>query len=98
MRLPRSQIHRRRLYTLLAAIAALALVAVVIVIGTSGGGSSPAVGNARDAVATVLAFQKAIADRDYAKICDRLFTTDAKEASGGANCAAVLAQNAARIR
>jgi type II secretory pathway pseudopilin PulG len=98
MRLPRARIHRRRVFTLLAALAALVLIAVAIVLGTSGGGSSPAVGNARDAVATVQAFQKAISDRDYQTICDRLFTTDAREASGGGNCAAVLAQNAARIQ
>src|SRR5947209_8226034 len=98
MRLPRTRIHRRRLFTALAAIAALALVAVVIVLGTSGGGSSPAVGNARDAVATVQAFQQAISDRDYQKICDQLFTTNARDASGGGNCAAVLAENGARIQ
>jgi len=89
--------RRRRLYTLLAGLAAVALAAVLVVRGGGGGGSGARV-DARAAVATVEAFQRAIADRDYATICKRLFTTDAREASGGGNCQSVLAQNASRIR
>jgi hypothetical protein len=89
--------RRRRLYTLLAAIAAIALAVVLFVNGNDGGSSGPTV-DARAAVATVEAFQRAIADRDYAAICDKLFTVDAREASGGGNCQSVLAQNASRIR
>lgn len=90
--------RRRRLYTLFAALVAVALAIVLIVDGGGDGGSSGAQGDARAAVATVEAFQKAIADRDYATICNRLFSTDAREASGGGNCQSVLAQNAARLR
>src|SRR2546426_460262 len=90
--------RRRRLYTLLAGLAAAALATVLIVRGSGGGGSGGARVDARAAVATVEAFQRAIADRDYATICNRLFTTDAREASGGGNCQSVLAQNASRIR
>ena len=84
---------------LLAAIAAVAVVVVVLIVSGGGDdGSNKASGNARGAVATVQAFEQAISDRDYAKICSQLFTTEAQEASGGGNCQSVLAQNAARIR
>jgi predicted nucleic acid-binding Zn ribbon protein len=97
--IPPRRVRRRRLYTLLAALVAIALAIVLVVVLTSGGGeSNPATGNARDAVSTVQAFQQAVADRDYAEICQKLFTTDAREASGGGNCQSVLAQNASRIR
>ena len=86
-----------RLYLLLGGLVAVAL-AVVLIAGGRGDESSGAPANAKAAVATVEAFQKAIADRDYAKICAQLFTTEAQEASGGGNCQSVLAQNAARIR
>jgi hypothetical protein len=99
MRRPRTRVHRRRLVVLIAAVAAAVAAVILILVLTSGGGeSNPATGNARQAVATVEDFQAALADRDYAKICDQLFTTDAKEASGGGNCESVLAQNASRIR
>jgi hypothetical protein len=90
--------RRRRLYTLIAGLVALALAIVLIVDGGDDDGSGGAKVDARAAVATVQAFQKAIADRDYATICNRLFTTDAREASGGGNCQSVLAQNASRLR
>ena len=90
--------RRRRLYTLIAGLVALALAIVLIVAGSGGGDSGGAKADARAAVATVEAFQKAIADRDYATICDRLFSADAREAAGGGNCPSVLAQNASRLR
>jgi hypothetical protein len=89
--------RRRRLYTLLAAIAVVVLVVVLIVRGGDDESSGPPA-DARAAVATVEAFQRAVADRDYSAICNRLFTEDAREAAGGGNCQSVLAQNASRIR
>jgi hypothetical protein len=86
-----------RLYVLLGGLVAVAL-AVVLIAGGGGDESSGAPANAKAAVATVQAFQKAIADRDYAKICEQLFTVEAREASGGGNCQSVLAQNASRIK
>jgi hypothetical protein len=90
--------RRRRLYTLLAAAVAVILAVVLIVRGGGDDDSGGAKVDARAAVATVEAFQRAIADRDYATICDKLFTDDAREAAGGANCPSVLAQNSSRIR
>src|SRR3954451_11500879 len=89
--------RRRRLYTLLAGIAAVVL-ALVLILGRGDDESNGPTVDARAAVAIVEAFQRAIADRDYAAICDKLFTVDAREASGGGNCQSVLAQNASRIR
>lgn len=86
-----------RLYVLLGGLVAVAL-AVVLIAGGGGSEGTGAPANAKAAVNTVLAFQKALADRDYAKICNSLFTFDAREASGGGNCQSVLAQNASRIR
>ena len=97
--IPPRRVRLRRLYALLAAVVAAGLIVAIVIVASQGGeGGSKVVGNARDAVATVQAFQKAIADRDYAKICDQLFTTEARDASGGGNCQSVLAQNASRIR
>jgi len=90
--------RRRRLYTLLVAAAAVILAVVLIVRGGGDDDSGGAKGDARAAVATVEAFQRAIADRDYATICGKLFTDDAREAAGSSNCPSVLAQNASRIR
>jgi hypothetical protein len=83
---------------LLVALVAVVLALVLVLDGGGGNESGPAAGDARAAVATVQAFERAIADRDFAGICDRLFTVDARDASGGGNCQSVLAQNASRIR
>jgi hypothetical protein len=83
---------------LLASVVAVVLAVILIFTGGGGEESTPAAGDARAAVATVQAFERAIVDRDFAGICNRLFTVDAREASGGGNCQSVLAQNASRIR
>ncbi len=44
------------------------------------------------------AFRKALAARDFATICDVLYTTDAREAAGGDDCQSVLAQETAKLR
>jgi hypothetical protein len=90
--------RRRRLYLLVAGLVALALLTVLIARGCGDDESAPETGDARAAVAAVTAFEQAIVDRDYARICERLFTVEAREAAGGGNCQSVLAQNAGRIR
>ena len=81
------------------AAAALALVVVVVVLASRGDDRPPLVsGTAAEAVAAVDAFQKAVAERDYASICDRLFSPAARVAAGGDNCQSVLAQAAATLR
>jgi limonene-1,2-epoxide hydrolase len=84
-----------------AAAVAAALVAVVVLVAVAaGGGDDPPLvsGTAAEAVAAVDAFSKALADRDYASICDKLFSADARVAAGGDDCQSVLAQAAARLR
>jgi limonene-1,2-epoxide hydrolase len=84
----------------LAAVAAVAVIAAVVALVASGGdkGPPPVSGTPAEAVATVEAFQRALSERDFATICDRLFTPRARRAAGGDNCQSVLAQAAARLR
>lgn len=80
--------------------AAILVVVVAVVLIASGGdeGPPPVRGTAAEAVAVVEAFQRALGDRDFATICDRLFTPRARLAAGGDNCQSVLAQAATRLR
>jgi hypothetical protein len=92
----------RQLITRRPALSALAVViaiAVLIAVLTSGGHDRPppVSGTPAEAVATVQAFSRAIATRDFAAVCDRLFTRRARAAAGGDNCQSVLAQTAARL-
>ncbi|MEA2396889.1 MAG: hypothetical protein QOK25_445, partial [Thermoleophilaceae bacterium] len=83
----------------LAAIAAVALVVAVVLISSGGDNGPPAVsGTPAEVVVTVDAFQKALAERDFAAICDGLFSAEARVAAGGDNCQSVLAQAAAQLR
>ncbi|MEA2373869.1 MAG: hypothetical protein QOD53_332 [Thermoleophilaceae bacterium] len=89
----------RRRRVALAVAAAVVVVVAVVLIATRGDDGPPLVsGTAAEAVATVDGFSRALADRDFATICDRLFSADARVAAGGDNCQSVLAQAAARLR
>jgi hypothetical protein len=81
------------------ALVAVVAIAVVVGVFTSGGdeGPPPVTGTPAEAVTTVQAFSRAIATRDFATVCDRLFTSRARAAAGGDNCQSVLAQAAARL-
>jgi hypothetical protein len=95
--LPRRAIARRRA---IAVAAAIVVVVVAVAVIESGGddGPPPVRGTAAEAVAVVEAFQRALGARDFATICDRLFTRRARDAAGGDNCQSVLAQAATRLR
>jgi hypothetical protein len=85
------------------ALAALAVVAgaliAVAAAKLSGRDDTPQVsGAAKDVVATVMQFESALANRDWAGICNRLYTSRAKAAAGGAHCATTLAQSAGTLR
>ena len=84
----------------LLAVVAVVAIAVVIAVVTGGGdgGPEPVTGTPAEAVAVVQAFTRAIDTRDFATVCDRLFTPRARAAAGGDNCQSVLAQAAARLR
>jgi hypothetical protein len=79
--------------------AAVVVAAVgVALIESRDSGPPPVRGTAAEAVAVVEAFQRALTTRDFATVCDRLFTTRAREAAGGDNCQSVLTQAAAPLR
>ena len=87
--------HRRAV----AAVAAVVAVAIVVALVEGGGdsGPPPVRGTPAEAVGVVNQFQRALAARDFATICDRLFTPRARAAAGGDDCQSVLAQAAARL-
>jgi hypothetical protein len=81
-----------------AAVVAVALIALLVA-RISGSEDTPQVsGAAKDVVATVMQFQSALAGRDWATICNRLYTSKARAAAGGARCASTLAQSAGGLR
>jgi hypothetical protein len=80
------------------AVVVVAAIAVLVA-RISGRGDTPQVsGAAKDVVATVMQFQSALAGRDWATICNQLYTSKARAAAGGARCAATLAQSAGGLR
>ena len=82
------------------AVVVVVAIAVAIALLTGGGddGPEPVTGTPAEAVAVVQEFTQAIDTRDFATVCDRLFTPRARAAAGGDNCQSVLAQAAARLR
>jgi hypothetical protein len=93
-------LHRRRRTVALAAIAALAVVGIALLVSKLSGteDTPPITGAPKDVVATVMQFETALAGRDWAGICDRLYTKEARAAAGGARCATTLAQSAGGLR
>lgn len=80
------------------AVAAVAAIAVIVA-KLSGSTSTPAVtGAPKDVVATVMQFEVALAGRDWAVICDRLYAAEARAAAGGPKCPSTLAQSAGGLR
>jgi Putative lumazine-binding len=68
----------------------MAVAALLAPTGCSIGADSepqPATGAPKQIAATVDQLGAAIAKRDFAQVCDKLFTTAARERSGGADCA-----------
>src|SRR3954453_4918287 len=85
------------------ALAALGVVAVaaggIVVAILNGRQDTPAVsGAAEDVVTTVRQFESALAGRDWAGICNRLYTSKARAAACGAPCPPALAQSAGGLR
>ena len=82
-------------------LTAVAGVIVIVVVGIvrGGDGDVPEVsGTPKEAVEVVESFRKALAARDFATICDQLYTSEAREAAGGDDCQSVLAQETAKLR
>ena len=92
------RVYRRRRTIALATLAVVAVVALLVA-RISGRDSTPQVsGAAKDVVATVQQFQAALAGRDWATICNVLYTSRARTAAGGGRCPATLAQSAGGLR
>ena len=90
---------RRRTVALLAGLALLAAAAAFVIVRVAGDDETPGVrGAPKDVVAAVQAFGRSLTARDFATICDDLFTVEAREAAGGDSCRSTLAQSAARVR
>jgi hypothetical protein len=84
---------------LLALVVVIAIAAAIALLtGGDDDGPQPVSGTPAEAVAVVEEFSRAIDTRDFAAVCDRLFTPRARAAAGGDNCQSVLAQAAARLR
>jgi hypothetical protein len=94
------RVHRRRRTVALAAAAALLVVAAALLaILISDRSDTPAISGApKDVVATVTQFETALAGRDWATICNTLYTSEARASAGGAHCPATLAQSAGGLR
>ena len=85
------------LLALAAALAGVALVAFVTALIVDR--DEPRVsGSAREAVAVVQALERAIVAKDFARVCDELYTIEAREAAGGDECQSVLKQATANLR
>jgi hypothetical protein len=75
------------------------LLIALLVARLSGREDTPEVsGAAKDVVATVMQFQSALAGRDWATICNELYTSKARVAAGAGRCPATLAQSAGGLR
>ena len=82
----------------LAAVAGVIVIAVVTALRDGDDGPPPVSGTPKEAVEVVESFRKALVARDFATICDELYTVEAREASGGDDCQSILAQATAKLR
>jgi hypothetical protein len=82
----------------LTAVAGVIVIAVVTAVRDGDDGPPAVSGTPKEAVDVVESFRKALAARDFAAICDELYTTEAREAAGGDDCQSVLATETAKLR
>jgi hypothetical protein len=71
----------------------MAVAAMLAPVGCSIGADEepkPVTGAAKDIAATVDQLERAVARRDYATICNELFTKTARERAGGGECVSQL--------
>jgi hypothetical protein len=94
------RVTKRRRAVALAGLAVVAVAVIALLVARiSGSEDTPQVsGAAKDVVTTVMQFQSALAGRDWATICNTLYTSKARAAAGGARCVSTLAQSAGGLR
>ena len=88
--------HRRPV--LAVALTTAAGLALLVILLDGGGEDEELSGSAREVVAVMDDFERAARARDYARICNELFTIEAREAAGGADCPALLEQSTDGVR
>jgi hypothetical protein len=79
----------------------MAVAAFLAPVGCSIGADSeprPVSGVPKEIAATVDRLERAIADRDFAEVCDRLFTKAARERAGGSECTRQVSAAAEGVR
>ena len=83
-----------------AAVLALGVGAAVLVavLGPDDEGPRRVSGTPKEAVETVEGFRRALVARDFARICDELYSAEARAAAGGDDCQSILALETARLR
>ncbi|HEX8646828.1 MAG TPA: hypothetical protein VF715_07985 [Thermoleophilaceae bacterium] len=82
----------------LTAVAGVIVIALVTALRGDDEKAPPISGTPKEAVEVVESFRKALAARDFARICEELYTVEAREAAGGDDCQSVLAQETAKLR
>ena len=82
----------------LAAVAGVIVIALVTALREDEEDAPAISGTPKEAVEVVESFRKALAARDFAQICEELYTVEAREAAGGDDCQSVLAQETAKLR
>lgn len=79
----------------------LSVLVVAVLGGCGGGGGSdpePVTGASKQVVEAVAELERATVERDFAAICDELFSDDARSRAGGDDCAASLRSGSAGVR
>ena len=79
----------------------MAVAAFLAPVGCSIGADSeprPVSGVPKEIAATVDRLERAIADRDFAEVCDKLFTRAARERAGGSECTRQVSAAAEDVR
>jgi hypothetical protein len=91
-------ILRWRTIALMLVAGAAVGVGVALLAGGGDDEAPPVAGTPKEAVDTVEAFKRALSARDFATVCEELYTVEAREAAGGEDCQSILAQEAAKLR
>jgi hypothetical protein len=79
----------------------MAVVAMLAPIGCSLGADEeprPVAGVPKEVAATVERFERAVAERDFATVCDQLFTARARRRAGGDECVSQVGSAAEGVR
>jgi hypothetical protein len=79
----------------------MAVAAMLAPVGCSIGADDepkPVTGPAKEIAATVDQVERAVARRDYATICNELFTTTARQRAGGDECVSQMRSAAEEVR